>query len=125
MSNPIDGSTVVTTYFEDRIAEAQKDVEAAQAALDAARAKVGRREAERDEFTQTGSLHQPAYDSETGRPEWELCLWAQARIGDVAFKDMTPAGDTAYQRLRAEESAAHRWLRENGYTVPAPFDRTR
>ncbi|MFB6840243.1 hypothetical protein [Streptomyces sp. NPDC056361] len=117
-----DGKSVVAAYFEDRLAEAEKDVVAAQAALDAARATVARKKAERDEFTQTGSLHEAAYDSETGQPEWSLCLWAQARIADVAFKDMTPAGDTAYNRLRSDQSAAHQWLRENGYTVPKPFE---
>lgn len=120
-TDQIDGTAVVTTYFEDRIAEAQKEVEAAQAALAAAQAKVVQRETERDAFARDGSLHAPAYNSGTGQPEWSVCQWAQTRIGRVAFKDMTPAGDTAYNRLRAEEKVAHAWLREHGYIVPEPF----
>ncbi|MFI9311242.1 hypothetical protein [Streptomyces triculaminicus] len=117
----IDGTAVVTTYFEDRITEAQTEVEEARAALAAAEAKVAQRSTERDAFVRDGSLHPASYNSDTGQPEWELCQWAQSRIGRVAFKDMTPAGDAAYARLRAEEKAAHQWLREHGHIVPVPF----
>ncbi|MFE5847698.1 hypothetical protein ACFQ7N_39370 [Streptomyces niveus] len=117
----IDGTAVVTTYFEDRIATAQKEVEAAQAALAAAEATVAARETERDAFVRDGSLHPAAYNSDTGQPEWELCQWAQTRSARVAFKDMTTTGDRVYNRLRAEEKAAHMWLRDHGYTVPEPF----
>ncbi|WP_455355910.1 hypothetical protein [Streptomyces sp. SYSU K217416] len=116
-----DGTAIVAMYFEDRIAETQKEVEEARAALAAAEAKVGQREAERDAFARDGSLHPAAYNSETGQPEWSVCQWAQTRIANVAFTDMTPAGDAVYNRLLAEEKAAHQWLREHGYTVPAPF----
>ncbi|MFK0121620.1 hypothetical protein [Streptomyces sp. NPDC090994] len=117
----IDGTAVVTTYFEDRITEAEKEVEAARAALAAAEAKVAQRQTERDAFVRDGSLHPAAYNAETGQPEWELCQWAQTRIGRVAFTDMTPAGDAAYSRRVAEEKAVHQWLREHGRSVPAPF----
>ncbi|MEV6147051.1 hypothetical protein [Streptomyces sp. NPDC051992] len=117
----IDGAAVVTTYFEDRIAAAEKEVAEARAVLAAAEAKVAQRQGERDAFVHDGSLHPAAYNAETGQPEWELCQWAQSRIGRVAFKDMTRAGDAAYARLVAEEKAAHRWLREHGRIVPAPF----
>lgn len=117
----IDGTAVVTTYFEARVAAAEKEVEEARAALAAAEAKVAQRQTERDAFVRDGSLHPAAYNSDTGQPEWELCQWAQSRIGRVAFKDMTRAGDATYARLVAEEKAAHRWLREHGRTVPAPF----
>ncbi|WP_374987179.1 hypothetical protein [Streptomyces fradiae] len=43
----IDGTAVVAAYFEDRIVEAQKEVEAARAALAAAEVKVEQRQAER------------------------------------------------------------------------------
>ncbi|MGW3308273.1 hypothetical protein ACWDG9_16995 [Streptomyces sp. NPDC001073] len=72
----IDGTIVVTTYFEDRITAAQKEVEAARAALAAAEATVAQRQTERDAFLRDGSLHPAAYDSDTGQPEWELCQWA-------------------------------------------------
>lgn len=117
----IDPTTVVATYFEDRISEAQKEVEEAQAALAAAQAKVAQREVERDAFARDGALPPPAYNSPTGQPEWDLCQWAQTRSARVAFKDMTPGGDAVFNRLRAEEKAAHTWLREHGYTVPDPF----
>lgn len=117
----IDGTTVVGTYFEDRITKAQKEVEEARTVLAAAEAKVAERETERDAFVRDGSLHPAAYNSDTGQPEWSLCQWAQTRIGRVAFKDMTTTGDSVYNRLLAEEKAAHTWLREHGYTVPAPF----
>jgi hypothetical protein len=117
----IDGTAVVTTYFEDRVTAAEKEVEAARAALAAAEAKVEQRQTERDTFVRDGSLHPAAYNADSGQPEWELCQWAQSRIGRVAFKDMTPAGDAAYARLRAEEKAAHAWLTEHGHTVPEPF----
>ncbi|MBX7471232.1 hypothetical protein K1Y80_34810 [Streptomyces sp. MAG02] len=117
----IDGTAVVTTYFEDRIAAAQEEVEAARAALAAAEAKVEQRQGERDVFIRDGSLHPASYNSDTGQPEWELCQWAQSRIGRVAFKDMTRSGDAVYARLVAEEKAAHQWLREHGRIVPAPF----
>ncbi|MEU6965128.1 hypothetical protein [Streptomyces chrestomyceticus] len=123
MSTPeqIDGTAVVTTYFNDRIAAAAKEVEAARAALAAAEATVVQREAEREAFVRDGSLHPAAYNASTGQPEWELCQWAQSRIGRVAFKDMNPIGDAVYDRLRAEEKAVHRWLREHGRSVPEPF----
>ncbi|WP_404200308.1 hypothetical protein [Streptomyces tauricus] len=117
----VDGTAVVTTYFEDRIAAAQTEVEEALAVLAAAEAKVVQRLAERDAFVRDGLLHPAAYNGDIGQPEWELCQWAQTRIGRAAFKDMTRAGDAAYARLVAEEKAAHRWLREHGRTVPAPF----
>ncbi|MEU1312555.1 hypothetical protein ABZ419_27200 [Streptomyces cinnamoneus] len=117
----IDGTAVVTAYFEDRIAEAQKEVEAARAVLAAAEAKVAQKEVERDAFVRDGFLHPAAYNSDTGQPEWELCQWAQGRIADVAWTDMTAAGTTVYNRLRAEEKAAHAWLREHGRIVPEPF----
>lgn len=117
----IDPTTVVATYFEDRISEAQKEVEEAQAAVAAAQAKVARRETERDAFARDGVLPPPAYNSATGKPEWDLCQWAQTRCARVAFEDMTPGGDAVFNRLRAEEKAAHTWLREHGYTVPGPF----
>ncbi|THA65365.1 hypothetical protein E6R60_33145 [Streptomyces sp. A0642] len=117
----IDGTAVVTTYFEDRITAAQKEVEEARALLAAAEAKVEAMESERDIFVRDGSLHPAAYNSDTGQPEWAVCQWAQTRIGRVAFKDMTTDGDRVYDRLMAEEKAAHRWLREHGYSVPAPF----
>lgn len=117
----IDGTAVVTTYFEDRIAAAEKEVEETRAALAAAEAKVTQRQTERDAFTRDGSLPPAAYNSDTGQPEWELCQWAQSRIADVAFKDMSAAGDTVYNRLQAERKAVHQWLREHGRTVPAPF----
>ncbi|MER6723324.1 hypothetical protein [Streptomyces halstedii] len=117
----IDGTAVVTTYFEDRITAAQKEVEEARAVLAAAEAKVEAMESERDTFVRDGSLHPAAYNSDTGQPEWAVCQWAQTRIGRVAFKDMMTTGDRVYNRLRAEEKAAHTWLREHGYTVPAPF----
>ncbi|GAA2964960.1 hypothetical protein [Kitasatospora cinereorecta] len=117
----IDGTTVVTAYFEDRIGAAEKEVEAARAALAAAEAKVAQRQTERDTFVRDGSLPPAAYNSDTGQPEWELCQWAQTRSARVAFKDLTPAGDTTFNRLRAEEKAVHQWLREHGRTVPAPF----
>ncbi|MFF3958772.1 hypothetical protein ACFYY1_37050 [Streptomyces sp. NPDC001890] len=120
-SERIDGTAVVTAYFEDRVTAAEKEVEEARAALAAAEAKVAQRQAEQDTFARDGSLHPAAYNSDTGQPEWELCQWAQSRIGRVAFKDMTPAGDAVYDRLQAEEKAAHQWLREHGRTVPAPF----
>jgi hypothetical protein len=117
----IDGTAVVTTYFEDRIAAAEKEVEAARAALAAAEATVEQRQTERDVFVRDGSLHPAAYNSDTGQPEWELCQWAQTRSARVAFKDLTASGDTTFNRLRAEEKAAHSWLREHGYAVPKPF----
>ncbi|MFE3601348.1 hypothetical protein [Streptomyces sp. NPDC059142] len=117
----IDGTAVVTTYFEDRIAAAEKEVEAARAALAAAEAKVAQRQTERDVFVRDCSLHPAAYNSDTGQPEWELCQWAQTRSARVAFKDMTPAGDITFNRLRAEEKAVHGWLREHGRIVPSPF----
>ncbi|MEU3433124.1 hypothetical protein [Streptomyces sp. NPDC006863] len=119
----IDGTAVVTTYFEDRITAAQKEMEEARALLAAAaaEAKVEAMESERDIFVRDGSLHPAAYNSDTGQPEWAVCQWAQTRIGRVAFKDMTSAGARDYYRLMAEEKAAHQWLREHGYTVPAPF----
>ncbi|MCX4481961.1 hypothetical protein OOK44_36910 [Streptomyces cellulosae] len=117
----IDGTAVVTTYFEDRITEAQKEVEEARAALAAAEAKVEQRQAERDTFVRDGSLHPATYNSETGQPQWALCQWAQTRSARVAFKDLTPEGDAVFNRLRAEEKAVHQWLRERGYTLPAPF----
>lgn len=117
----IDGMAVVTAYYEDRITEAETEVEAARAALAAAEAKVEQRQTERDTFVRDGSLHPASYNSDTGQPEWELCQWAQSRIGRVAFKDMTRSGDTVYARLVAEEKAAHQWLREHGRIVPAPF----
>ncbi|MCX4411601.1 hypothetical protein OG840_61665 [Streptomyces sp. NBC_01764] len=120
-ADQIDGTAVISTYFEDRIAAAQKEVEEARAALAAAEAKVERRESERDAFARDGSLHPAAYNSDTGQPEWEVCQWAQTRSARVAFKDLTPSGDTTFNRLRAEEKAAHSWLREHGYTVPSPF----
>jgi len=117
----IDGTAVVTTYFEDRIAAAEKEVEAARAALAAAEAKVAQRQTERDAFVRDGSLPPATYNSDTGQPEWELCQWAQTRSARLAFKDLTPSGNAAFNRLRAEEKAAHLWLREHGYTVPSPF----
>ncbi|MFE1076638.1 hypothetical protein ACFW5W_36285 [Streptomyces sp. NPDC058783] len=117
----IDGTAVVTTYFEDRITAAQKEVEEARATLAAAEAKVEKRQAERDTFVRDGSLHPAAYNASSGQPEWELCRWAQSRISRVAFKDMTRTGDAVYARLRAEETAVHQWLREHGRTVPPPF----
>ncbi|MFH8410424.1 hypothetical protein ACH4FX_37460 [Streptomyces sp. NPDC018019] len=122
MSTPeqIDGTAVVTTYFEDRIAAAQKEVEAARAALAAAEATVAQRQAEREAFVRDGSLPPAAYNSATGQPEWELCQWAQTRSARVAF-DLTPAGTAAFRRLGAEEKALHQWLRETGRTVPNPF----
>ncbi|MFE4829821.1 hypothetical protein [Streptomyces sp. NPDC056672] len=120
-TKPIDGTAVVTTYFEDRISEAEKEVEAPRAALAAAEAKVVQRQTERDTFVWDGSLHPAAYNADTGRPEWELCQWAQTRSARVALKDLTPAGDKVFARLRAEEKAVHRWLREHGRPVPAPF----
>ncbi|MDG9728466.1 hypothetical protein [Streptomyces sp. DH41] len=120
-TDQIDGTAVVAAYFEDRIAEAQKEVEEARAALAAAEAKVEQRQTERDTFVRDGSLPPAAYNSATGQPEWALCQWAQTRSARVAFKDLTPAGDTTFNRLRAEEKAVHQWLREHGRTVPAPF----
>ncbi|MFF4173689.1 hypothetical protein [Streptomyces sp. NPDC001744] len=117
----IDGTAVVTAFYEDRITEAEKEVEAARAALAAAEAKVEQRQGERDAFVRDGSLHPATYNSDTGRPEWELCLWAQTRSARVSFKDLTPAGDATFRRLRDEEKALHQWLREHGRTVPAPF----
>ncbi|MET9206779.1 hypothetical protein ABZW38_16720 [Streptomyces bacillaris] len=116
----IDGTAVVTRYFEDRIAIAEKGVKEARAALARAEEKVEQREAERDAFVQDGSLHPPTYNADTGQPEWELCQWAQTRIAYVAF-DRNLANDAAYERLRAEEKALHQWLREHGRIVPAPF----
>lgn len=121
-TNQIDGADVVATYFEERVTAAEKDVEEARAALAAAEAKVAQRAAERDAFAADGSLHPAAYNSPTGQPEWELCHWASTRIGRIAFKDMTPAGDRAYERLMDEQSAAHAWLREHGYTIPSEFE---
>ncbi|CAM5373577.1 putative protein OS=Streptomyces fumanus OX=67302 GN=GCM10018772_70600 PE=4 SV=1 [Streptomyces fumanus] len=120
-TDQIDGTAVVATYFEDRITEAQKEVEAARAALAAAEAKVEQRQGERDAFARDGSLPPAAYNSATGQPEWELCQWAQTRSARLAFKDLTPAGDRAFDRSRAEEKAVHLWLRERGRIVPAPF----
>ncbi|MFJ2589701.1 hypothetical protein [Streptomyces sp. NPDC087538] len=117
----IDGTAVVAAYFEDRITEAEKEVEAARAALAAAEAKVALRQTERDAFVRDGSLHPAAYNSATGQPEWELCQWAQTRSARVAFKNLTPEGDAVFDRLRAEEKAVHQWLRERGCTLPAPF----
>ncbi|MEW1926398.1 hypothetical protein [Streptomyces sp. NPDC088360] len=123
MSAPeqIDGTAVVTTYFEDRITAAQKEVEEARAALAAAEAKVAQRQTERDTFVRDGSLPPATYNAASGQPEWELCGWAQTRSARLAFKDLTPAGNSAFNRLRAEEKAVHRWLREHGRIVPAPF----
>ncbi|MFI0901768.1 hypothetical protein [Streptomyces sp. NPDC020983] len=121
-TNQIDGTAVVTTYFEDRVAAAEKEVEEARSVLAAAEAKVAQREAERDAFAADGSMHPAAYNSPTGQPEWELCHWAATRIGRIAFKDMSPDGDRAYERLMEEQSAAHLWLREHGYTVPDEFE---
>ncbi|MGW9439624.1 hypothetical protein [Streptomyces sp. NPDC055607] len=118
-----DGTTIVAAYFEDRIAEAQKEVEEARAALAAAEAKVEQRQSERDTFVRDGSLPPAAYNSATGQPEWELCQWAQSRIGEIAFKDMTRAGDAVYAERKAQEAAAHAWLEENGYGVPSVFRR--
>ncbi|PJE97131.1 hypothetical protein CUT44_14205 [Streptomyces carminius] len=119
----VDGAAVVATYFEDQITEAEKEVEAARAALAAAEAKVEQRQAERDTFVRDGSLPPAAYNSSTGQPEWALCQWAQNRIAHVAFEDLYADDSAVYNRLRAEESAAHEWLRENGHTVPEPFGR--
>jgi hypothetical protein len=123
-TNKTDGATVVTMYFEDRIAAAQKEVEAAQAALAAAEAKVTHRQVERDTFAEHGTLPQGPADKHllaSLQPEWEVCRWAQNRIGEVAFKDMSPAGDAVYRQRKAEASAAHAWLEQHGYTVPDVF----
>ncbi|UQI49831.1 hypothetical protein M1P56_35670 (plasmid) [Streptomyces sp. HU2014] len=117
----IDGTAVVAMYFEDRITEAQQEVEAARTALAAAEAKVAYREGERDAFAKDGTLPAPASDISFDQPGWLLCEWALNRVGDVAFKDMTPAGDAVYNRLRAESAAVHGWLEEHGYTVPSVF----
>lgn len=113
----VDGAAVVATYFEDRIAAAEKEVEEARAALAAAAAKVAQRQTERDAFAADSSLHPAAYNTATGQPEWELCHWASTR-----FKDMTPAGDRPYERLMDEQRAVHAWLREHGYTIPSEFE---
>jgi hypothetical protein len=118
----VDGAAVVATYFEDRVTEAEKKVEEARAALAEAEAAFVQKSAERAAFAADGLLHPAAYNSPTGQPEWELCAWASTRIGRIAFKDMTAAGDRAYERLMDEQRAAHAWLRAHGYTVPDEFE---
>ncbi|MFF6903333.1 hypothetical protein [Streptomyces hydrogenans] len=123
-TDQIDGTALVTQYFEDRITTAETAVAEARAALAAAEAEAARRRTEHDTFTQDGTLHPAAYAFETGQPEWEVCQWAQHRVGKVAFTDMSAAGDTVYERRRAEELTVHAWLEENGYGVPSAFGRT-
>ena len=121
VTEQIDGTTVVRTYFEDRIAEAEKKVEEARAALAAAEAKVEQRQDERDTFVKDGTLPPGVPNTMTLSPEWDLCQWAQSRVAAVSWTDMTPAGDAVFARREAEAAATHTWLREHGYTVPAPF----
>ncbi|WP_042404440.1 hypothetical protein [Streptacidiphilus carbonis] len=124
-TSQIDGTAVVTQYFEDRITEAQTEVESARAALAAAaEAKVDLRQGERDAFAEHGTLPAPPAGTMvilSLQPEWQLCSWAQSRIADIAFKDMSAAGDAAFKQRGVEEKAAHAWLEQHGYTVPDVF----